>query len=117
MGLIRAESFYVENLMYIHYSDDFFRRPMNSGMFHWKNGELIFPLLFYVFGQENVGKIKIYKDIQRLDIGISDEETRKALIQMGFDCNRIAWTERMYADEQAGMDKVQIVRDIAENYY
>ena len=116
-GLIRAESFYAENLRYIHYSDDFFRRPMNSGLFHWKNGELFFPLLYCVFEQKKVGRIKIFQDINRLDIGISDEETKEAFVQMGFDGNRIAWTERMYEDEQEGMEKVDIIKDIATNFY
>ena len=75
----KIETFYVENLKFIHYSNDFFEKPIGSGMYHWKNGFLTYPLAEYGFGINEIGRYEISKDIHRLDIHIQDEETAGTL--------------------------------------
>lgn len=78
---IKLETFYVENLKFIHYSDDLFKRPHSSGFFHWKNGTLIQPILLYCFGIEQLGILPVAEGIVKLDMGIQDEEGREFLVQ------------------------------------
>lgn len=78
---IKLETFYVENLKFIHYSDDFFKRPHASGFFHWKNGKLIQPILLYCFGIERLGTMPVAEGIVKLEMGIQEEESREFLIQ------------------------------------
>ena len=85
---LRIESFYVENLRFLHYSNDFFRRPWASGFYHWKNGLLSFPILKDCFRIENLGSVDIPKDVIRIDMGISDEESRLALIETCYKADR-----------------------------
>ena len=72
---LKIETYYFENLRFIHYSNDFFRRSIVSGMFHWKEGKLCFPILYYCFGMETLGLLPIAKDIIKLDINITDQES------------------------------------------
>lgn len=70
------KTFYVEGLRFIHYADDFFKRPLTSGMFYWKDGYMILPILYYCFDDKICGKIKIPLEIVKISIPISDEEFR-----------------------------------------
>lgn len=72
---IKIETFYVENLKFIHYSDDFFKRLDCSGFFYWKNNKLIFPIIVYCIGAQKRGELVIADDVIKLDIKISDEES------------------------------------------
>ena len=75
----KLETFYFENLKFIHYSDDFFKKPVSAGFYHWKNNKLIHPIILYCFGIEEIGKFNIYKDVIKLDIGIKDDEATNML--------------------------------------
>ncbi len=75
----RIETFYFENLKYIHYSNDFFEKPVGSGMYHWKNGKLIYPLMYYGLGIKALGEYEIPDDIIRFDVGIQDYEASEIL--------------------------------------
>lgn len=77
---LKIETFYIENLKFIHYSNDFFKRPHSSGFFYWKNGELMFPILLYCFGIDSLGKIPIEKNVIKFDINITDEESADFLL-------------------------------------
>lgn len=76
---LSIETFYFENLRFIHYSDDFFKRPDVSGFFIWKEGKLNLPILSYCFGLEQLGRLQIAKQVIKLDIGITGEESTGAL--------------------------------------
>lgn len=78
---LKIATFYFENLKFIHYADDFFKRPDTSGFFHWKNGELILPILRDCFGINSIGTVPIVKDIVPFDINITDEETTEFLME------------------------------------
>lgn len=77
---LKIETYYFENLKFIHYSDDFFKRPDASGIFHWKEGYLILSIRRYCLGIESLGKLHVGKDLIKFDIGIQDEESRDALL-------------------------------------
>lgn len=77
---LRIETFYFENMRFIHYADDFIKRPDVSGFFIWKDGKLILPILLYCFGMEKIGLLPIDESIIKLDIGITDEESRDFLL-------------------------------------
>jgi hypothetical protein len=70
----KIETFYIENLKFIHYSEDFFKRPLNSGMRHWKDGKLIFPIILYGYGRKDIGVLSIPDSCVRFDENILDDE-------------------------------------------
>ena len=71
----RIETFYVENLRFIHYTNDFFEKILEAGLYHWKDGSLILPLVQYGYGMEDEGIFKIAEDAIRIDVGIRNDET------------------------------------------
>jgi hypothetical protein len=81
----KIESFYVENLKFIHYSNDFFWRLSESALFHWKEGYLTLPIMYYGVGLRNKeSHMAIDPIVVKLDMNISDEET---MISMLKACN------------------------------
>lgn len=80
---VRIETFYFENLLFIHYSDDFVMHPITSGVFKYKEGKITYPIIKYIYGVQSLGEIPIFEDIIRLDISIDD-------IEGGFFLSRIA---------------------------
>ena len=76
---LKISTFYVENLKFIHYSEDMFRGLISSAFYHWRNGKLIFPIMRECVGLRELSSYDIYPDIVRLDIGIADNEARDIL--------------------------------------
>lgn len=76
---LRLETFCCENLKFIHYAGDFVDKPVDSGFYHWKEGKLVFPLLFYCFGMEEIGELNIAEDIICFQMDIKDSEAGKVL--------------------------------------
>lgn len=80
IGEVKAESFYFENLRFIHYSDDFFSNPTASGFYHYKNRTIMKPLEYYCFGMQDIGKIDIQENVIKLSCGfIGDVESQREL--------------------------------------
>ena len=78
---INIESFYVENLKFLHYSNDFFWRLNVSALFHWRDGFLTLPILYYGVGLQNEkSHMKIDPIVRKLDIDVTDEETVFSMI-------------------------------------
>ena len=78
---ISIESFYAENLKFLHYSNDFFWRLNVSALFHWKAGFLTLPILYYGVGLQNEkSHMKIDPIVRELNINITDEETVLSMI-------------------------------------
>ena len=75
-------TFYFENMNFLHYSNDFIRRPWASGIYKWINGKMISPILKDVYGLE-LGESIIPEDVVKLDIKISDEERQSYMLS---DC-------------------------------
>lgn len=76
---IKIETFYIENLKFIHYSNDFFKGLISSAFYHWKNGKLLFPIMRECVGINEIASYNIYSDVIKLDIGITDEEAKNIL--------------------------------------
>lgn len=83
----RIESFYYENLKFIHYSNDFIKRPVASGLYHFKDGKIFAPILYFGFGLKDIGLIPIDKDVIKFDISITDEESKQFIINYGMEAS------------------------------
>lgn len=78
----RIESFYAENMKFFHYSNDFFWRLSESALFHWQDGYLTLPLLYYGVGLHNEkARMKIDSIVTKLDIGITDKESMVSMLK------------------------------------
>ena len=83
----KIETFCFENLRFVHYSNDLLRRGFTSGIFHWKEGRLRFPIAEHWFGLEDLGG-DIAKDVIRLSIGITEEESQEAMLAACYEYDR-----------------------------
>jgi len=79
---VHIETFYFENLLFVHYSDDFIMNPIVSGVFKWKKGKLEYPVIKHIYGIDSLGEIEIAKDVIRMDIGLEDYEGGWMLAQI-----------------------------------
>lgn len=75
----KIETFYIENMRFVHYSNDFFERPVGSGMYHWKSGKLIYPILYYGLGIKEIGEYDIADDVIKLECDLLDDEASSLL--------------------------------------
>ena len=73
------KTFCVNNLRFIHYADDFFKRPISSGMFKWQDDFLILSILAYCFEDETCGKIRIPEDVVKFEINLNIDDFRAAM--------------------------------------
>ncbi len=71
---VKIETFCIDNLLFVHYSDDFIMNPITSGVYRWSEGMLEFPIIKYVYGINSLGDIAIAEDVVRLDIGLEKSE-------------------------------------------
>ena len=69
---LKIETFYVENMYFIHWGS-FFRNPLAATVFLWDNGKVIFPVMRYVFKNENLGNVKI-ADCLKINFNLSQNE-------------------------------------------
>lgn len=76
---IKIETFYFENLKFIHYSNDFFKGLISSAFYHWKEGKLSYPIIHECVGLDEMSSYDVYSDIIKLDIGIKEEEAKNVL--------------------------------------
>lgn len=79
-------TFYFENLRFIHYATDLLKEPVASGIYHWHDGVLEFPIRD-CFGISEYSGMKICEDVVRFDIGITDKETRDVFTYYTRDIN------------------------------
>ena len=96
---LKIETWYCENLKFIHYSDDFFKRLRSSGFYHWKDGRLVFPLIQACIGIDSLGSVPIPEDVVGLDIGIEDIESQRFLIDHTVDKEYLMKDLVRYGDE------------------
>lgn len=72
---LNIESFYVENLRFIHYHSDFLRGCLYCGIYYCENGRYYSPIMSAVMGIENMGNIPIHPDVIAVDADITMEES------------------------------------------
>ncbi|MCR4754403.1 MAG: hypothetical protein K5868_02615 [Lachnospiraceae bacterium] len=70
---IKIETFYVENMYYIHWGS-FLRDPELGTIFYWNKGKQYLPILYRIFKSEELGMIDI-ADCIKIDIGVLEEES------------------------------------------
>ena len=76
----RLESFYVENLRFIHSTGAILMHaPWYTGVYYWENGRLISPFIKDVLGILAAGDLAIPEDVICLKTSISREESIKML--------------------------------------
>ncbi len=76
----KIETWYCENLRFVHYSTDMIRKLIQSGIYHWKDGVLYSPLSSAFGEMGEVSRFPIVSDTIKFDISISDDETRKFMM-------------------------------------
>lgn len=108
MSPYRIESFYFENLRFIHYSDDMMRRWFDSGMMIYRNGKIEFPIVAYCFELEDIGFLDISPDVIRLDMNISAQESIEALINNGYNSASVSWIRNIYNNKAEGKTNQEI---------
>ena len=74
------ETFYLDNLKFIHFYNNFFDYPYRGGFYHFHKNKLELPIIKHCFGIESMGNMDIADDVLCLDIGISDSEGTIALL-------------------------------------
>lgn len=94
----KIENFYFENMKFIHFSNDLFKRPINSGFYHWKDGKLFFPILYFGFGDRKKGLVPICSECIKLDIGIKDEEAKMFLSSHSLEFEDMSYTDDMFVE-------------------
>ncbi len=74
------QSFYVENLKFIHYYSNFIDYPHKGTMYLYKNKKIVFPIIKYCFGLDEMGEIDVAGDDIKIEMDILDSEATFALI-------------------------------------
>lgn len=71
----RIETFYIENLKFIHYGN-FLVQPVGAYFYQWKNGNLMLPNITNVFNVANdkIKRLAIPDEIIKFDYNISEQE-------------------------------------------
>ena len=85
---VRLGTFYVDNLRFVHFAVDLLRSSWFAGILHWKDGKLYLPMLRDLF-QINAaqGEIRIPEDVDRINIGLDEEESLLGMRRMAFRVN------------------------------
>ena len=91
------ETFYFENMKFAHFYDYFLNYSHRSGICHWKDGAIHYPILEHCYGSKSREKIMIAEDVHKLDIGIEDDEALLSAIS----CSRetVTFYEDIHNDE------------------
>lgn len=82
---VNIETWYAENLVFAHYSDDFLKCMVQSGLYHWKSGKELSPISSIFPDIDKVCRTDIQNDVVKIDIGITDHETAKTLLYYSGD--------------------------------
>ncbi len=81
----KIETWYAENMRFVHYSDDLFKRIIQAGMYHWKDGFLSSPIISGIHGLEIASNYSIPPDTVKFECGISDEEAARTILYYSDD--------------------------------
>lgn len=73
-NILNLETFYVENLCFIHYHSDMLKYPYESGLYKWSKGILFLPLFYFLFGNRSESIFFIPHDTIKIDVGLDRNE-------------------------------------------
>lgn len=69
---IKIETFYVENMWFIHWENLIMNTPF-SWISYWKDGKIYYPIIQNLYHREKYG-VKDIADCYKIDIGVTEEE-------------------------------------------
>lgn len=67
---VNIGSFYIKNLMFVHYSEDFLYNPIQSSIYKYRDGVIEYPILLNIFGVNTMGEIPIFEDVKAIDLNL-----------------------------------------------
>lgn len=76
---LKIDTFYVENLTFIHDSENLLMNSVKGAIYHWSCNELHLPLVEHCFKIPDIGAIHIADDVIRFEMDIKNEEAVKVL--------------------------------------
>lgn len=76
---LRIDTFYFENLTFIHDSENFVMHSVEGTIYHWIGGELHLPLVEHCFKIPEIGTMRIADDVIKFGMDIKDEEAASVL--------------------------------------
>lgn len=97
---LKIETFYFENLKFIHYSDNLFEKATRSGFCHWEKGRLKYPILENCYGLVLNSDIPIASDVRKLDMKIKDCEGMNALLAGTGSADKSRFLKEDYVREE-----------------
>lgn len=115
---IRIETFCIQNLLFVHYSDDFLFHPIQSGIYTWRGEKILFPILEYVYGASTLGRMAIAEDVVQFKCGITEEEGKLFLAESAdytFESGNVL-DAREYAPEVKRQFSMQLSDRIAKMF-
>ncbi len=109
----KIDSFYVENLKFVHYGFDFLRIPWGSGLFHWKNHVLILPILDNFFEIKQLGEVPVNSEVICVDVGLTEDEVQTAILNQVFDFDQEPIRHTLNLMAEKGMIRFRKIEDDA----
>lgn len=76
--IAKIESFYVKNASFVHWGANCLSSPIYGGYYRWTEDRLIFPILKYIFKDDELGDLDTYDCIQ-VDINLTGNESSEYL--------------------------------------
>ena len=90
--------FYVDNLMFIHWGDFLFN-IIGSSICQFKNGNIIYPIIFNIFKNESVGIITISPEGVKFDLGVTEDECIKFALNFSILKKILPPTQKLWGIE------------------
>lgn len=116
LGELKIETFYFENLKFIHYHfENMFQDLCIWGILHWKDNELRFPMMEAFSSRESgSGRCLIPDGVVGLELGIDDREAESVMLFQG---DWGGFVERIDFDYLASKKALRHMREAYLNQY
>lgn len=95
---VKIDTFYFENLTFIHDSDEFILNSVKGAIYRWSKGKLHLPLLEHCFRIPEIGTIPIADDVIRFEMSIEDSEAVNVLCVYVKYLNKLCDNMSRYVD-------------------
>lgn len=98
LSSLKIETFYFENLTFIHDSEDFIMNSVKGAIYHWTCEELHLPLVEHCFKIPEIGTMRIADDVIRFEMDIKDAEAMSALCAYVKNLNKLCDNMSQFID-------------------
>lgn len=95
---LKINTFYFENLTFIHDSEDFLMNSVKGTIYHWIDGELHLPIVEHCFKIPEIGTMPIADDVIRFEMNIKDMEATSVLCAYIKSLNKLCKKMSQYID-------------------